>query len=238
MSSRLEIIESSELFSGLPPMVREIISEKLKDVNIPKGQIFIKQGGPADACYFISEGTVSVFTYDDELKMEFELNRLSRGAILGELAILIQQPRTASAKAITLVRAFRLSSKVLNRLLRCNSKAASAMIKILANRIIEIDKIRGTPLYSPFESHVDIELLKGFPLRALEQVRALPVARDGNVITFATVEPNSPKTKKHLSLISPGLEVRTVGIRSEDFEALRKKWLSVIKKRERDAAAK
>jgi len=89
-------------FSQLEP---DELAELLKFgrwVNLPPGEPVFEQGDPGDAFYAIRSGQVEVFE-DDEL-----VRTLGPGDYFGEIALLLDIPRTASVIARTPVRAYRL----------------------------------------------------------------------------------------------------------------------------------
>jgi CRP-like cAMP-binding protein/Zn-dependent protease len=89
-------------FSQLEP---DELAELLKFgrwVNLPPGVPVFEQGDPGDAFYAIRSGQVEVFE-DEEL-----VRTLGPGDYFGEIALLLDIPRTASVMARTAVRAYRL----------------------------------------------------------------------------------------------------------------------------------
>jgi len=60
--------------------------------------IIIREGDISDSIYIVLSGTVNVFT-NDEQGNEIQLNTLKQGAFFGELSLLDEETRSASAKA-------------------------------------------------------------------------------------------------------------------------------------------
>jgi CRP-like cAMP-binding protein/Zn-dependent protease len=71
-------------------------------VNFEAGEVLMRQGEPGDAFYAIGSGQVEVIK-DRETKAT-----LGPGSYVGEIALLLDVPRTATVAAYTPVRAFRL----------------------------------------------------------------------------------------------------------------------------------
>jgi CRP-like cAMP-binding protein/Zn-dependent protease len=97
-------------FSQLEP---DELGELLKFgrwVNIPPGEAVFEQGDPGDAFYAIGSGQVEVMK-DDEL-----VRTLVQGDYFGEIALLLDVPRTATVVARTPVRAYRLEREGFDKL--------------------------------------------------------------------------------------------------------------------------
>jgi tRNA A-37 threonylcarbamoyl transferase component Bud32 len=63
------------------------------------GREIFHQGDPGDACYVIESGAVEVIRHD-ETGAEFVLARVERGKVIGEMALIDNQPRMATVRAV------------------------------------------------------------------------------------------------------------------------------------------
>jgi CRP-like cAMP-binding protein len=79
-------------------------------VNVPPGQEIVRQGEPGDAFYAIGSGQVEVVEDGRTVTV------LGPGSFFGEVALLLDVPRTATVRARTPVRAFRLEREGFDRL--------------------------------------------------------------------------------------------------------------------------
>jgi CRP-like cAMP-binding protein/Zn-dependent protease len=79
-------------------------------VNVPPGQSIIRQGEPGDAFYAVRSGQVEVIEDGSTVAV------LGPGSHFGEVALLLDVPRTATVRARTPVRAFRLEREGFDRL--------------------------------------------------------------------------------------------------------------------------
>ena len=92
------------------PMFREIDPARLKllaftseRVQFAEGQRFFSQGDPSDAAYVILEGGASVLLTSPA--GEIKIADLGRDALVGEMGILSETPRSASIVAeVTMMR--------------------------------------------------------------------------------------------------------------------------------------
>jgi CRP-like cAMP-binding protein/Zn-dependent protease len=80
-------------------------------VNVQPGEIVVEQGAVGDAFYAIRSGQVDIVK-DGEV-----VNTLGPGQFFGEVALLLDVPRTATVRARTPVRAYRLTREGFDRLI-------------------------------------------------------------------------------------------------------------------------
>jgi CRP-like cAMP-binding protein/Zn-dependent protease len=107
------VAELGELpcFSHLEP---DELSEVLSHgewVTLPPGETVVAQGEPGDAFYALRSGQVDVLENRRKPKV------LGPGSYFGEVALLLDVPRTATVRTRTPVRAFRLDREGFDRLL-------------------------------------------------------------------------------------------------------------------------
>jgi CRP-like cAMP-binding protein/Zn-dependent protease len=86
------------------------LAERGRWVNVAPGQDIVVQGQPGDAFYALGSGRVEV------LENGRRRNVLGPGAWFGEVALLLDVPRTATVRALTPVRAYRLDRGGFDRL--------------------------------------------------------------------------------------------------------------------------
>lgn len=98
-----------------------------REISFPAGTCIFKAGSPGDCCYFIDEGRVRIELNRNELDSEDVLGYLDAGSVLGEIAILDGQPRSASAYAHTDIQARRVSKEDLEHLGETNPRALASL---------------------------------------------------------------------------------------------------------------
>lgn len=85
--SFISFVAQQDIFNFMEPYCREYFRA---------GDTIITKGDMGEEAYFIVDGTVSVLLTNDDKAVE-----LSRGEVFGELALLVDVPRTADIVAIT-----------------------------------------------------------------------------------------------------------------------------------------
>lgn len=122
------------LFSDLAQKDLELISNHSVIKSYPKNCILINEGDQSDAMYVILEGKVKVFLSDEDGK-EVILNIEEAGEYFGELALLDEEPRSASVMTLEPSRLMVIAKKDFHRCLLDNPELSLKLIRYLAQRV-------------------------------------------------------------------------------------------------------
>ena len=128
------LLGGAEPFSQLPPVILEKIEERLEERNFQTDERLIKEGDPGDGLYFLTSGRVTILS-SDQLNEDKEIARCGAGAILGEMALLTDQPRTATVAAATSVTAKFLPVIVFQELASNYPVIGKVLTQLLAQRL-------------------------------------------------------------------------------------------------------
>lgn len=122
------------LFDGLSPEELETIERHTVTKKYRKNTVIIERGDDANALYFIVDGQVKAYVADDSGK-EIILNEQGRGAVVGELALLAEIPRTASVMTLEDSEFLVLSRRSFMQCLQDHPNIAFNLIKALARQV-------------------------------------------------------------------------------------------------------
>lgn len=131
---RSSLLGGTEPFSQLPPIILEKIEARLEERCFQPDQHLIKEGDAGDGLYFLTEGRVAVLS-SDQLSQDQEIARCGPGSILGEMALLTDQPRTANVVAATTVTAKFLPLPVFQELASDYPIIGQVLTQLLAQRL-------------------------------------------------------------------------------------------------------
>lgn len=122
------------------PLFREVEPSRLKllaftseRVHFDAGQQLFAQGDPADAAYLILDGMAAVAIEGPQ--GPFRLALLGANALVGEMGILAEQPRSATVTAEAATTALRISRTVFLELLAQFPQISIAVMRELALRL-------------------------------------------------------------------------------------------------------
>lgn len=100
-----------------------------------KGKVIIKQGDTEAKAYLIQSGKVGVFAEGDGKKIELAV--LGPGEIVGEMALIRDEVRSASVEALEDCILILISRTEFQERLASSDRAIQAMIKMLSKRVAE-----------------------------------------------------------------------------------------------------
>ncbi len=108
-------------------------------VEFVTGDYIFREGDLGTEMYIVHEGRVEILK---ELKNEErQLAVLEKGDFFGEMAILEELPRTASARALTPVKLLQINGSTFDQMLRSNPEIAVRMMRKLSRRLRETDRL-------------------------------------------------------------------------------------------------
>lgn len=128
------VLHQTELFGRVPERQLKVIAMMGEELSFNDGERVFGEGDEGDAAYIILSGAVDVVARAG--KAERVVATLRRGDIFGELAVLLDQPRTGAIVANGPLVALRLEREHLLNILREFPDIAIQLIRILGRRLI------------------------------------------------------------------------------------------------------
>lgn len=136
-----DMTRSAELFKSLTPdECRSIVNEGRIEV-FAGGETLFKEGDQGDFLYVFLEGQVAIQITGDQGK-QVTLTNLSRGDVIGEMALFTGEPRKASARASTDVKALRVEKPSIAELLESREELINAFVASIANRLRQAEEAK------------------------------------------------------------------------------------------------
>ena len=143
-SNHTASLNGSGLFALLNEEDRAALAARLQPTSIPAGELIFRCGDPGDSMYIISQGEVEIFVHDDT-GHKILLEHCKPGDTFGELSLLDQGPRSASASVISDLEALRMDHATLDHFLRSHPSAAMALLASMGRRLrVSSDRLRRT----------------------------------------------------------------------------------------------
>jgi NTE family protein len=122
-------IADSPLFSALSSQDPQL--ESLEWIHLPAGTELFRQGESGELAYLVADGVLGL--YRSEPGRETRLFRKAcSGELIGEYALLCNEPRSATGRALVDCSLFAIDRACLQRLLTLNSELPTRMIRQLA----------------------------------------------------------------------------------------------------------
>jgi CRP-like cAMP-binding protein len=177
-------LQATPLFAGLPSNALESLVENLALVHLEPNEALFHEGEPGDALYVIVEGDVSV---QAEGPPRVEMARLGAGSFIGEVALMTDQPRSATVTAIGPSELLRIDRHTLSRVLADHGDVLRAVLRFVRDRLVD-RWMRTSPLFRPFDEIQRAELAAKFNFLEIEDGTRLIAAGarpDGLYIVLA-----------------------------------------------------
>ncbi len=127
-----EFLRKIPLFSEMTEDDLQSLCLIVQDVDLPAGQMLFEEGSEGDTAYIVESGEVDIVKTSDN--REILLAKRGPGEVFGEMALLLDQPRSAGVRARTDTKLIGISRADLRNLLQISPTAASSMFDILVTR--------------------------------------------------------------------------------------------------------
>ncbi|HSB20537.1 MAG TPA: Crp/Fnr family transcriptional regulator [Anaeromyxobacteraceae bacterium] len=105
--------------------------------KFPRGTILFREGDPGREMFVVQAGRVTITKRVGEVEMV--LSTLGQGEFLGEMSILNNKPRSATATVSEDAQLLVIDSRTFEAMIRGNAEIAIRMIKKLADRLQDAD---------------------------------------------------------------------------------------------------
>ena len=137
-----EFLRPLSIFDGLGDSALLRLGRELQTRELHCGDIVFYQGDPGATCYLIQQGRVRIFLLDED-GHELSVRVLGPGELIGEMALFDNQPRSASAVAMTEIRLLILHQDMLRHALREHPDFAVNLLQTLSKRLRQSNEQAG-----------------------------------------------------------------------------------------------
>ncbi len=128
-------LASSALLEGMNPDVLREFDRAENWLRLRGGETLFRQGDPADAMYVVVSGSVEVALDGANGGSRRVLSVLGRGSCVGELGLLLDEPRAASVRAVRDSELVRFSKEDFHRLLELEPRAGIRIAQALGREL-------------------------------------------------------------------------------------------------------
>lgn len=141
-----ETLAETPLFSALSAESLSRLIERVTLVELPNGQTLFRQGDVGRTLYVVSEGAVGVYK---EGEPRVRLSRLEEGAFFGEIALVTDQPRSATIEAEGDAELLAIDRGVIAELVREEPEVLRVLLRFLRDRLLR-GLVATSELFAPF----------------------------------------------------------------------------------------
>lgn len=133
LKEEVEILRNIPLFGHIAPSKLKLLAFTSERLVFHADQVLFHQGEPGDAAYIVLQGEADVIV--DGPTGPLTVAKLGRNAIVGEIAILCDVPRTATVKAASELVTLRVSKELFFRLIVEFPQIGIEIMRVLAERL-------------------------------------------------------------------------------------------------------
>lgn len=152
--NKVALLHATSLFAGIGAKDLEELAQTLTVQKFQAGQLIFRQGDFGCTLYIVAKGRVNI--YLPASPNDLPLQTLQPGDYFGELALFDNQPRSASALAVTPVVLLELTQPVLMRCIAQRPNLALSLLRSMSTRLRATNAL----LYERAAKNVDEEVEK------------------------------------------------------------------------------
>jgi CRP-like cAMP-binding protein len=133
LEAEVQSLRQVPMFRDVDPARLKLLAFTSERVQFSDGQRFFSQGDPSDAAYVILDGRASVLL--NTPGGDIQVAELGSNALVGEMGILSDTPRSATIMAAEPTTALRIDKRVFLELLAQFPQMSLAIMRELAKRL-------------------------------------------------------------------------------------------------------
>lgn len=134
MTDAIDVLRPVELFQHLNEEQLSMLAEHSREVQFRKNAILMTEGDAGESMYVIQSGLVKVFVSDDDGK-ELILYEQGAGAVIGDIALLDDEPRSASVSTLDKTTALMIGKSSFIQCLKDSPEMSLGIIRSLTQRL-------------------------------------------------------------------------------------------------------
>ena len=136
LTEEVALLKSIPLFAKIEPSKLKLLAFTSERLTFDPEQVLCKQGDPGDSAYVVIDGEVRISIDAPTAPTgRIDLATLGPGAIVGEIAILCDVPRTATVTSTGKTVTLRISKELFFRLITEFPQIAVEVMRELAHRL-------------------------------------------------------------------------------------------------------
>jgi CRP/FNR family transcriptional regulator, cyclic AMP receptor protein len=136
IETEVQSLRQVSMFRDIDPARLKLLAFTSDRLSYETGDILFRQNEISDSTYVIVEGKVEVWLEDERAQRpRIKVAELGSGAMVGEMGVLCDQPRSATIEAASHVVALKIGREVFFDMLRQFPQMSVAVMRDLARRL-------------------------------------------------------------------------------------------------------
>lgn len=219
LSEANKAFDTNPFFEPLSDAQRDMVISKAGTiVAYTDGEFILKTGDPADFLFVIISGQVAVVV--GEGVDQIEITCLERSQMVGEMAVILEEKRTASciARGDTVI--LKLAHDVFRKVLSAVPEAGMSIMRMLAERLKNVSR---PPVHREFKGDAPVppvEVLRLVPMAFMQRHRVVPVRKHDNKLLLGYCDRMDDNLLASLNQLLPSMKIEPVSIDATYFEKI------------------
>ncbi|MBX2883841.1 MAG: Crp/Fnr family transcriptional regulator [Granulosicoccus sp.] len=134
MNNPVELLRQVDLFKHMTDDQLIALARQSREMNFRKNSLLMSEGDTGESMYVIKSGAVKVFVSDSEGR-ELVLYEQGPGAVIGDISLLDDEPRSASVITLEPSSALMIGKQPFLECLRSSPEMAINLIRSLTQRL-------------------------------------------------------------------------------------------------------
>jgi CRP-like cAMP-binding protein len=142
--AHVDLLSRIDVFEHLDRVALARLAGYLEPRSLHDGEVVFQQGDPADGLYIVARGVVCIYGLADNGRPQTILATAARGQYFGEIALIVDESRTASVRAVGDAEVLCLERARFVDLIRRNPSVALAITAKVIGHLRSADRARST----------------------------------------------------------------------------------------------
>lgn len=215
----VNLLRQSPLFSVLEPQSIDKVVGFARLLEFEANDVLMHEGAQAESFLMILMGEAAVFVNDAATAESVEVARLRTGEIIGETALLMDEPRTASVVATKATYVVEFDRTAFEYMLDRLPGFSRRLSQSLASRLTQLS--RRLPMPEVPREMLGIperNLVELLPTEMIQSDRVIVLDRNETWVTVAYVDRPTPELLERVRSFLTGLRIQSVRVAARDFD--------------------
>ncbi len=121
------------IFASMEASALKLLAFSSTYLTVDDGEIICHEGDASDGVYVIEAGKVEVFVERGDTRVRVAV--VGPNEVVGEMAVILNQPRTATVRALGPVRLVKIDADIFLSTVTGNAESALGVLRILCARL-------------------------------------------------------------------------------------------------------
>ena len=208
--------DTNAFFEPLSDAQRDQVIAKAGTIELYDDNEFIlKTGDDADFLFVIISGAVGIIVNEGE--DQIEITTLESPQMVGEIALILNEKRTAGCQAKGETIILKLAREVFQKVLTAIPEAGRSMMHLLAERLKNAAKPQAHMDYRGNAKIPPVDVLRLLPIAFMQRHRVAPVKKNENKLLLGHCEPIDESLMESIRKLIPAMIINPVSMDTEYF---------------------